>query len=60
MPAGFLFPFYALLWFGAIAGKVVRAPGGVMHGKSSLVYYDEEEEDSLFSGLSKYLLYSCV
>ncbi|XP_042984085.1 anthranilate synthase beta subunit 2, chloroplastic-like isoform X3 [Carya illinoinensis] len=33
-------------------GKVVRAPGGVMHGKSSLVYYDEKEEDGLFSGLS--------
>ncbi|KAB1205993.1 Anthranilate synthase beta subunit 1, chloroplastic [Morella rubra] len=36
----------------AFGGKVVRAPGGVMHGKSSLIYYDEEEEDSLFSGLS--------
>ncbi|KAG6708003.1 hypothetical protein I3843_06G054300 [Carya illinoinensis] len=36
----------------AFGGKVVRAPGGVMHGKSSLVYYDEKEEDGLFSGLS--------
>lgn len=40
--------------FEQIVGKVVRAPGGVMHGKSSLVYYDEKEEDGLFSGLSKY------
>ncbi|XP_030959828.1 anthranilate synthase beta subunit 2, chloroplastic-like [Quercus lobata] len=36
----------------AFGGKVVRSPSGVMHGKSSLVYYDEKEEDSLFAGLS--------
>ncbi|KAJ0037554.1 hypothetical protein Pint_22492 [Pistacia integerrima] len=32
--------------------KVVRSPLGVMHGKSSLVYYDEKGEDGLFTGLS--------
>ncbi|KAF5191035.1 Anthranilate synthase component [Thalictrum thalictroides] len=32
-------------------GKVVRSPFGVVHGKSSLVYYDEHGEDGLFSGL---------
>ncbi|XP_062172159.1 anthranilate synthase beta subunit 1, chloroplastic-like [Alnus glutinosa] len=36
----------------AFGGKVVRAPSGVMHGKSSLVYYDEKGEESLFIGLS--------
>ncbi|GMY18142.1 anthranilate synthase beta subunit 2, chloroplastic-like [Fagus crenata] len=36
----------------AFGGKVVRSPSGVMHGKSSLVYYDEEVEDNLFAGLS--------
>ncbi|KAJ9153004.1 hypothetical protein P3X46_026496 [Hevea brasiliensis] len=35
----------------AFGGKVVRSPYGVMHGKSSLVYYDEKGEDGLFSGL---------
>ncbi|CAL9104137.1 unnamed protein product [Musa textilis] len=35
----------------AFGGKIVRAPSGVMHGKSSLVYYDETLEDSLFYGL---------
>ncbi|XLS85348.1 hypothetical protein HN51_035514 [Arachis hypogaea] len=35
-------------------GKIVRSPHGVMHGKSSLVYYDEKGEDGLFAGLSKY------
>ncbi|KAK8492756.1 hypothetical protein V6N12_003416 [Hibiscus sabdariffa] len=34
----------------AFGGKIVRTPFGVMHGKSSLVYYDEEE-DGLFCGL---------
>ena len=33
----------------------MRAPYGVMHGKSSLVYYDEKGEEGLFSGLSKYV-----
>ncbi|KAK2984958.1 hypothetical protein RJ640_005393 [Escallonia rubra] len=33
-------------------GKVVRSPHGVMHGKSSLVYYNEGGEDGLFTGLS--------
>ncbi|XLR35165.1 hypothetical protein HN51_044481 [Arachis hypogaea] len=33
-------------------GKIVRSPHGVMHGKSSLVYYDEKGEDGLFAGLS--------
>ncbi|KAL0011053.1 hypothetical protein SO802_006161 [Lithocarpus litseifolius] len=36
----------------AFGGKVVRSPPGVMHGKSSLVYYDEKQEDNLFAGLS--------
>lgn len=36
----------------AFGGKIVRSPNGVMHGKHSLVYYDEKGEDGLFSGLS--------
>ncbi|KAE8707305.1 Anthranilate synthase beta subunit 1 [Hibiscus syriacus] len=36
----------------AFDGRIVRCPFGVMHGKSSLVYYDEREEDGLFCGLS--------
>ncbi|KAL1328460.1 hypothetical protein HN51_038309 [Arachis hypogaea] len=36
----------------AFGGKIVRSPHGVMHGKSSLVYYDEKGEDGLFAGLS--------
>ncbi|KAL9232728.1 hypothetical protein vseg_007803 [Gypsophila vaccaria] len=36
----------------AFGGKVVRAPHGVMHGKSSSVYYDEEGSNGLFNGLS--------
>ncbi|KAL6187581.1 hypothetical protein ACLB2K_038979 [Fragaria x ananassa] len=36
----------------AFGGKIVRSPYGVMHGKSSPVYYNEKEEDSLFAGLS--------
>ncbi|KAL5070924.1 hypothetical protein RYX36_021811 [Vicia faba] len=35
----------------AFGGKIVRAPNGVMHGKSSLVYYDEKGEDGLLAGL---------
>lgn len=35
----------------AFGGKIVRAPSGVMHGKRSIVYYDESQEDSLFKGL---------
>ncbi|XP_042373484.1 anthranilate synthase beta subunit 2, chloroplastic-like [Zingiber officinale] len=35
----------------AFGGKIVRAPSGVMHGKSSLVYYDESLDDNLFHGL---------
>lgn len=35
----------------AFGGKIVRSPFGVMHGKSSLVYYDEKGDDGLFSGL---------
>jgi len=37
------------------SGKIVRSPYGVVHGKSSLVYYDEKGEDGLFFGLSKYV-----
>ncbi|MQM05539.1 hypothetical protein Taro_038351 [Colocasia esculenta] len=29
----------------AFGGKIVRTPHGVMHGKSSLVYYDEKGKD---------------
>ncbi|XP_057954745.1 anthranilate synthase beta subunit 1, chloroplastic-like isoform X2 [Malania oleifera] len=36
----------------AFGGKVVRSPFGVMHGKSSPVYYDEKGEDGLLFGLS--------
>ncbi|KAK4400130.1 Anthranilate synthase beta subunit, chloroplastic [Sesamum angolense] len=36
----------------AFGGKVVRSPYGVVHGKSSLVYYNEGGEDGLFAGLS--------
>ncbi|XP_043696341.1 anthranilate synthase beta subunit 1, chloroplastic-like isoform X1 [Telopea speciosissima] len=36
----------------AFGGKIVRAPFGVMHGKSSLVHYDEKGEAGLFLGLS--------
>ncbi|CAH2033967.1 unnamed protein product [Thlaspi arvense] len=36
----------------AFGGKIVRSPYGVMHGKSSMVYYDEKGEEGLFSGLS--------
>lgn len=35
----------------AFGGKIVRSPLGVMHGKKSLVYYDEHEEDGLLAGL---------
>ncbi|CAL9762290.1 unnamed protein product [Musa acuminata subsp. burmannicoides] len=35
----------------AFGGKIVRSPSGVVHGKSSLVYYDEELDDTLFCGL---------
>ncbi|XP_011629225.1 anthranilate synthase beta subunit 2, chloroplastic isoform X1 [Amborella trichopoda] len=35
----------------AYGGKIVRSPYGVMHGKSSLVYYDEKGEAGLLSGL---------
>ncbi|KAG4951254.1 hypothetical protein AAZX31_16G055200 [Glycine max] len=36
----------------AFGGKIVRSPHGVMHGKSSMVYYDEKGEDGLLAGLS--------
>lgn len=36
----------------AFGGKVVRSPYGVVHGKSSLVYYNEGGEEGLFAGLS--------
>ncbi|CAN6466717.1 unnamed protein product [Victoria cruziana] len=35
----------------AFGGKIVRCPYGVMHGKGSLVYYDEKGEDGLLAGL---------
>ncbi|XP_060210135.1 anthranilate synthase beta subunit 2, chloroplastic-like [Lycium barbarum] len=36
----------------AFGGNIVRSPYGVMHGKSSPVYYNEGGEDGLFAGLS--------
>ncbi|KAG6557150.1 hypothetical protein Mapa_001077 [Marchantia paleacea] len=36
----------------AYGGRVVRAPNGVVHGKSSLMLYDEKGEDGLLAGLS--------
>ncbi|KAI3730474.1 hypothetical protein L1987_61644 [Smallanthus sonchifolius] len=36
----------------AFGGKIVRSPYGVMHGKSSLVYYNEGEFPCLFEGIS--------
>ncbi|XP_078160162.1 anthranilate synthase beta subunit 1, chloroplastic-like [Carex rostrata] len=36
----------------AFGGKIVRAPTGVVHGKGSLVTYDEKMEHSLFQGLT--------
>lgn len=35
----------------AFGGKIVRSPYGVVHGKSSPVYYDEKGEEGLLSGL---------
>ncbi|RLN19163.1 anthranilate synthase beta subunit 2, chloroplastic-like [Panicum miliaceum] len=35
----------------ALGGKVVRSPYGVVHGKGSLVHYDEKLDGTLFSGL---------
>ncbi|ONK65332.1 uncharacterized protein A4U43_C07F36030 [Asparagus officinalis] len=35
----------------AFGGKVVRSPSGVVHGKSSPVYYDEKLTDTVFNGL---------
>ncbi|KAL8520826.1 hypothetical protein ACS0TY_011399 [Phlomoides rotata] len=35
----------------AFGGKIVRSPCGVVHGKSSLCYYNEGGEDGLFAGL---------
>lgn len=34
----------------AFGGKIVRSPSGVVHGKGSLVYYDEKLDDTIFSG----------
>ncbi|KAI3852856.1 hypothetical protein MKW92_049198 [Papaver armeniacum] len=35
----------------AYGGNIIRAPSGVMHGKSSPVFYDEKGEDGLLAGL---------
>jgi anthranilate synthase component 2 len=37
----------------AFGGKVVRSPYGVVHGKGSLVHYEEKLDGTLFSGLPK-------
>ncbi|KAI3453206.1 hypothetical protein Pfo_009869 [Paulownia fortunei] len=39
---------FGAIWF---EGKIVRSPYGVVHGKSSPVYYNEGGEDGLFAGL---------
>ncbi|KAM0858416.1 hypothetical protein ACQ4PT_047845 [Festuca glaucescens] len=36
----------------AFGGKIIRVPSGVMHGKSSPVYYDEVVGKDLFEGLA--------
>lgn len=36
------------------AGKVVRSPYGVVHGKGSLVHYDEKLDGTLFYDIPKY------
>ncbi|GLJ16457.1 hypothetical protein SUGI_0280140 [Cryptomeria japonica] len=36
----------------AFGGNIVRSPYGVMHGKKSLIYYDEKGEDGILAGLS--------
>lgn len=38
----------------AFGGKIVRAPNGVMHGKTSPVFYDEKGEPGLLDGLPRY------
>jgi anthranilate synthase component 2 len=35
----------------AFGGKIVRAPNGVVHGKTSPVHYDEHGEEGLMQGL---------
>jgi len=35
----------------AFGGKIVRSPTGVVHGKGSLVHYDDKMEPCLFQGL---------
>lgn len=35
----------------------MRSPYGVMHGKSSLVYYNEAGEEGILAGLSKYVVF---
>lgn len=42
----------------AFGGKIVRAPHGVMHGKTSPVFYNEHGEPGLLDGLPKYFLES--
>lgn len=37
----------------AFGGKIVRAPNGVMHGKTSPVYFDEKGEPGLLDGLPR-------
>lgn len=39
----------------AFGGKIVRAPNGVMHGKTSQVFYEENGEPGLLDGLPKYV-----
>lgn len=35
----------------AFGGKIVRSPLGVMHGKKSLIYYNEHGDEGLLAGL---------
>jgi hypothetical protein len=51
-----LFVWLEYIYVYGYAGKIIRAPSGVMHGKSSPVFYDEELGKALFDGLPKYRL----
>ena len=41
---------------GAWAGRIVRAPGGVMHGKTSEVFHNQLQGDGLLGGLPRFVL----
>ena len=41
---------------GTWAGRIVRAPGGVMHGKTSEVFHNQLQGDGLLGGLPRSVL----